>query len=39
MNKNVFLRDYTEKIFDIEQKREESLLTQSGRMSTVQGLL
>lgn len=39
MNKNVFLRDYTEKIYDIEQKREESLLTQSGRMSTVQGLV
>lgn len=39
MNKNVFLRDYTEKIYEIEQKREESLLSQSGRMITVQGLL
>lgn len=38
MNNNKFLRDYTEKVYSIEQAREESLITQSGRMITVQGL-
>lgn len=33
-----FKRDYAEKLYTIEQSREESILTQSGRMITVQGL-
>ena len=38
MKTKTFLREYSDKVYSEEQKREESLITQSGRMITAQGL-